>query len=248
LPVIFGLPVLIIKRSNHALYELIFTRILAGITKRDTSIKIISGVAISIFIVDDHYMVIEGIHSLLQQEKEITWMGHAMTGESCLGFLLQQQPDVILMDINLPDKSGIDLCKEVKTAYPSIHIIGLSSFNQQSFIQKMLDNGASGYVLKNATREELMDAIESVMNGERFLSNEAAQTIQRNEDSKIPVITRREKEVLTLIAEGLTNAEIGEKLFISTTTVDTHRKNLLSKFEVKNTAALIRMAVQFHFV
>jgi DNA-binding NarL/FixJ family response regulator len=205
-------------------------------------------VAISIFIVDDHYMVIEGIHSLLQQEKEITWMGNAMTAESCLGFLQQQQPDVILMDINLPDRSGIDLCKDVKSAYPSIHIIGLSSFNQQSFIQKMLDNGASGYVLKNATREELMEAIESVMNGERFLSNEAAQTIQKNEDSKIPVITRREKEVLTLIAEGLTNAEIGEKLFISTTTVDTHRKNLLSKFEVKNTASLIRMAVQFHLV
>jgi DNA-binding NarL/FixJ family response regulator len=205
-------------------------------------------VAISIFIVDDHYMVIEGIHSLLQQEKEIEWMGHAMNAESCLGFLQQQLPDVILMDINLPDKSGIDLCKEVKAKYPPVHIIGLSSFNQQSFIQKMLDNGASGYVLKNATREELMEAIETVMNGERFLSDEAAQTIKKNEDSKIPIITRREKEVLTLIAEGLTNAEIGEKLFISTTTVDTHRKNLLSKFEVKNTASLIRMAAQFHLV
>jgi DNA-binding NarL/FixJ family response regulator len=205
-------------------------------------------VAISIFIVDDHYMVIEGIHSLLQQQKEIAWMGHAMNADSCLGFLQQQQPDVILMDINLPDKSGIDLCKEVKARYPAVHIVGLSSFNQQSFIQKMLDNGASGYVLKNATREELMEAIESVMNGERFLSVEAAQTIQKNEDSKIPVITRREKEVLILIAEGLTNAEIGEKLFISTTTVDSHRKNLLSKFEVKNTASLIRMAAQFHLV
>jgi DNA-binding NarL/FixJ family response regulator len=152
------------------------------------------------------------------------------------------------MDINLPDKSGIDLCKEVKTKYPAIHIVGLSSFSQQSFIQKMLDNGASGYVLKNATREELLEAIEAVMNGKRFLSDEAALTIKKNEDSKIPVITRREKEVLTLIAEGLTNNEIGEKLFISTTTVDTHRKNLLSKFEVKNTASLIRMAMLFQLV
>jgi DNA-binding NarL/FixJ family response regulator len=202
----------------------------------------------SIFIVDDHYMVIEGIRSLLRQEIEVEWMGHAMNAASCLAFLQQQQPDVILMDINLPDRSGIELCKEVKTKYPAIHIIGLSSFNQQSFIQKMLDNGASGYVLKNATREELTEAIELVMQGQLFLSDEAASTVRKNEDSKIPILTRREKEVLTLIAGGLTNHQIGEKLFISTTTVDTHRKNLLSKFEVKNTATLIRLAAQFQFI
>lgn len=204
--------------------------------------------AIKIFITDDHYMIVEGIRSLLQHEKDIEWMGHAMNAASCLAFLQQQQPDVILMDINLPDKSGIDLCKEVKEKYPAIQIVGLSSFNQQSFIQKMLDNGASGYVLKNATREELMEAVETVMQGRKFLSQEAVSTILKNEDSKIPVITRREKEVLLLIAEGLTNHEIGEKLFISTTTVDTHRKNLMAKFEVKNTAALIRMAAQYKFI
>ncbi len=204
--------------------------------------------AIKIFITDDHYMIVEGIRSLLQHEKDIEWMGHAMNAASCLAFLQQQQPDVILMDINLPDKSGIDLCKEVKAKYPAIQIIGLSSFNQQSFIQKMLDNGASGYVLKNATREELMEAVETVMQGRKFLSQEAVSTILKNDDSKIPVITRREKEVLLLIAEGLTNHEIGDKLFISTTTVDTHRKNLMAKFEVKNTAALIRMAAQYKFI
>ena len=193
-------------------------------------------------------MIVEGIRSLLQYEKDIEWMGHAMNAASCLAFLQQQQPDVILMDINLPDKSGIDLCKEVKSKYPSIQIVGLSSYNQQSFIQKMMDNGASGYVLKNATREELLEAVETVMNGQKFLSQEAVSTILKNEDSKIPVITRREKEVLLLIAEGLTNIEIGEKLFISTTTVDTHRKNLMAKFEVKNTASLIRMAAQYKFI
>jgi DNA-binding NarL/FixJ family response regulator len=204
--------------------------------------------AVKIFITDDHYMIVEGIRSLLQHETGMEWMGHAMTAASCLSFLQQQQPDVILMDINLPDMSGIDLCQEVKTKYPAIHILGLSSFNQQSFIQKMIDNGASGYILKNATREELTEAIETVMNGQKFLSLEAAATIRKNEDSKIPVITRREKEVLALIAEGLTNNEIAEKLFISTTTVDTHRKNLLSKFEVKNTATLIRLAAQHQFI
>ena len=195
-----------------------------------------------IFIVDDHYMVIEGIRSLLQNEKSIEWMGHAMNAASCLAFLNKQLPDVILMDINLPDISGIDLCKEVKTKYPSVFIIGLSTFNQQSFIQKMMDNGASGYVLKNATQEELTSAIETVMKGKTYLSEEASRTLRKENAANI-VLSRREKEVLELIADGMTNAEIAQKLFISVTTVDTHRKNLLAKFETKNTAALIKIAV-----
>jgi len=194
------------------------------------------------FIVDDHYMVIEGIRSLLQNEKSVEWMGHAMNAASCLAFLNKELPDVILMDINLPDISGIDLCKEVKTKYPSVFIIGLSTFNQQSFIQKMMDNGASGYVLKNATQEEITSAIETVMKGKTYLSEEASNTLRKENGTNI-VLTRREKEVLELIADGMTNAEIAQKLFISVTTVDTHRKNLLAKFETKNTAALIKIAV-----
>lgn len=186
----------------------------------------------SIFIVDDHYMVIEGIRSLLQNEKDIEWTGHAMNAASCLAFLKQQLPDVILMDINLPDQSGIELCKEVRLIYPSIFVIGLSTFNQQSFIQKMMDNGASGYVLKNATQKELMEAITTVAKGKSFLSDEASQALRKDESFHI-VLTRREKEVLELIAEGMTNAEIAKQLFIGITTVDTHRKNLLAKFEAK---------------
>jgi len=202
--------------------------------------------AISVFIVDDHYMVIEGIRSLLQNEKSIEWAGHATNAASCLAFLKQQQPDVILMDINLPDKSGIDLCKEVKEKYPSVFIIGLSTFNQQSFIQKMMDNGASGYVLKNATQEEITDAIGTVIKGKIYLSEEASHTL-RKEDATI-VLTRREKEVLELIASGMTNGEIAQKLFISVTTVDTHRKNLLAKLEAKNTASLVRIATQMQLI
>lgn len=197
-----------------------------------------------VFIVDDHYMIIEGIRSLLQYQKGIEWMGHAMNAASCMAFLEQQEPDVILMDISLPDKTGIDLCREVKAKCPETHIIGLSSFNQHSFIQKMFDNGASGYVLKNATLEELLGAIEKVIHGGIFLSPEAEMTLGKNEHSIIPIITRREKEVLLLIADGMTNNEIAQKLFISATTVDSHRKNLLTKFEVKNTASLIRKATQ----
>lgn len=204
--------------------------------------------AIKIFIVDDHYMVIEGIRSLLQNEKHIEWMGHAMNADSCLAFLKKQQPDIILMDISLPDKSGIDLCKEVKLQYPSVFIIGLSTFNQQSFIQKMMDNGASGYVLKNATQEELMEGIETVMKGKTYLSEEATQTLRKNNNGDVPVLTRREKEVLELIAEGMTNGEIAAKLFVSVTTVDTHRKNLLAKFNAKNVASMIKAAAQMQFI
>lgn len=199
--------------------------------------------ATKVFIVDDHYMVIEGIRSLLQQEKGLEWTGHATNAASCLAFLRQQQPDVILMDINLPDQSGIDLCAEVKKLYPSVFIIGLSTFNQQSFIRKMMDNGASGYVLKNATQQELMEAIEAVMRGRTYFSFEAEKAMKQSKDA-VYVLTRREKEVLGLIAEGLTNNEIAEKLFISTTTVDSHRKNLLLKLNAKNTASLVRIATE----
>lgn len=201
----------------------------------------------SVFITDDHYMVIEGIRSLLQNESSIEWAGHASTAASCLGFLQQQLPDIILMDISLSDMSGIDLCKQVKEKYPSVFVIGLSTFNQQSFIQKMMDHGASGYVLKNATKDELLDAIEVVAKGGTFLSDEAATTLRNNAD-KAPVITRREKEVLELIADGLTNAEIASKLFISVTTVDSHRKNLLAKFEAKNTASLVKAAAHLNLL
>lgn len=203
---------------------------------------------IRLFIIDDHYMIVEGIRSLLQSEKNIEWLGHAMSAESCMAFLQHELPDVLLMDVNLPDQSGIDLCKVVKTKYPKIHIIGLSSFNQQSFIEKMLENGASGYVLKNATSLELIAAIETVMEGDIYLSHEAAIVVEKNQNSKIPIITRREKEVLLLIADGLTNNSISEKLFISPTTVDTHRKNLLAKFEAKNTASLVKMAIMHQLI
>lgn len=194
-----------------------------------------------IFIVDDHYMVIEGIRSLLQQEKDIEWMGHATNAASCLGFLKQQRPDIILMDVNLPDMSGTDLCKEVKQLYPSVGILGLSTFNQQAIIRNMTDNGASGYVLKNATKEELLEAIAAVMAGQTYLSAEAAQSLRR-QDTEMPLITRREREVLKLIAEGFTNTEIAGQLFISVATVNTHRKSLLEKFDAKNTAILIGKA------
>ena len=174
-------------------------------------------------------------------------MGHATNAASCLAFLKMHSPDVILMDVNLPDMSGIDLCKQVAALLPSVHILGLSTFNQQPIIRSMMDNGASGYVLKNATREELLEAITEVMKGKTYLSMEAALAL-RETQTAMPLISRREREVLTLIADGFTNAEIAEKLFISVPTVNTHRKSLLAKFNVNNTAGLIKIAVKNNLV
>lgn len=200
--------------------------------------------AIQLFIVDDHYMVIEGIRALLQQEPGIELVGHAMNAASCLAFLQQQQPDLILMDINLPDQSGIDLCKQVREKYPSVFVLGLSTFNQQSFIQRMMDNGASGYILKNASADELKAAVETVIKGRTYLSSEASKMLRAPAAEEGPILTRREKEVLEWIAGGLTNAEISAKLEIGVTTVETYRKNLLEKFQARNVAELVHLAMK----
>ncbi len=201
-----------------------------------------------LFIVDDHYMVVEGVRSLLQNELAVEWMGHASNSDSCLSFLQSHKPDIILMDINLPDKSGIDLCKEVRAKYPAIYIIALSTFSQTSYINKMLENGASGYLLKNASKEEMLEAFAVVMKGKQYLSFEVAVAMRKNNEAEKPILTRREKEVLELIAEGLTNHEIADKLFVSTTTVDSHRKNLLAKLQAKNVAALVKLALQYQLI
>jgi DNA-binding NarL/FixJ family response regulator len=204
---------------------------------------------IKIFAVDDHYMVTEGIHSLLQYEPDVEWMGHANNATDCLAYLQNHTADIILMDISLPDKSGIELCAIVKEFYPCIHVISLSTFNQQHYIEKMMDSGASGYVIKNASQQELMEAIHTVMEGKKFLSFDAALSIRKTDnENETPIITRREKEVLELIADGMTNNEIAHTLFISVTTVDTHRKNLLAKFHARNTASLVKIAMQLNLL
>ncbi len=128
-------------------------------------------------------------------------------------------------------------------------VLGLSTFNQGSYVTKMMENGASGYVLKNADKEELLEAIREVNKGKTYLSFEAGRALRKtNESLQIPVITRREKEILALIAEGLTNPEIATKLFVSSFTVDSHRKNLLAKLNVKNTASLVKFAMEHQLI
>ena len=206
---------------------------------------------IKVFIVDDHPVVIEGIHSLLTNEKDILWVGQAMNAASCLGFFVNNTADVILMDISMPGMDGVELCAVMKEKYPGIFILGLSTFNQGLYIKKMMDNGASGYILKNSSKEELIKAIHTVCEGGIYFSGEAGEALsayQRTSKNELPVLTPREKEILELIAEGYTNPQIAKKIFLSQFTVDSHRKNLLAKLSVKNTASLIRFAVEHKLI
>ena len=199
-----------------------------------------------VYIVDDHSVVIEGIYSLLQKEKDFEVVGYASNAENCLQYFMHHSADVILMDISLPDMNGVDLCKQIKKKYPGIMVLALTTFNQGTYIRKMMESGASGYLLKNAGKQEIVEAIRIVTKGKTYLSFDAGQSLKTDtqQQSSIPPLTKREKEVLSHIAEGLTNAQISEKLFISVDTVDTHRKNLHTKLNVKNTAMLIRFAVE----
>jgi DNA-binding NarL/FixJ family response regulator len=204
--------------------------------------------ATTVFIVDDHYMVIEGLIKLMADIKVVECCGHATTAGSCLSYLKQNTPDVILMDINLPDMSGLDLCLEVTKKYPAVRILGLSTFNQKPYISKMLSNGAMGYLLKNATTAEIMTAISTVMKGQQYLSQEASASLRQQLPADDVILSRREKEVLACIAEGLTSKGIAQKLFIAESTVITHRKSLMEKFGASNTALLIKKGVEMGLV
>ncbi|WP_462250408.1 response regulator [Ferruginibacter sp.] len=204
----------------------------------------------SVYIVDDHELIIEGITSFLQKEKNITMAGYATTALACINFFKCNIADVILMDINLPDMNGMDLCKIIKTNYPGINVIALSTLNQGSYITQIIENGASGYLLKNADKKEILEAIATVQKGKTFFSFEAGKiyTATKEKRTGLPVLSKREKEILKLIAEGLTNIEISKQLFISIDTVDTHRKNLYTKLKVNNTAQLIRSGIENNYL
>jgi DNA-binding NarL/FixJ family response regulator len=145
------------------------------------------------------------------------------------------------LDINLPDISGIDLCKQIRNKYPNQKILALTTYNERVFIQQMLDNGAFGYVLKNASSEEIMEGVDEVSKGNKFLCAESENLLKKTHENEL-MITRRESSVLKLLAEGFTNLEIAEKLFISPLTADSHRKNLIVKLQARNTASLIKIA------
>ncbi len=202
---------------------------------------------ISVAILDDHLMVLEGLQTMLENNESITVTNIFSRGKDLLNFLKTETPNIILLDINLPDSNGIDLCNTITKLYPEINSIGLSNYSETGFIKNMMRNGAKGYLLKNTTKKELIEAIKAVHSGDTYLPKILKDKLL-NESfgvqtaSFVPKLTRREQEILSNIAEELTNIEIAEKLFISIKTVESHRKNLHQKFGVRNTAGLIKEA------
>jgi DNA-binding NarL/FixJ family response regulator len=203
---------------------------------------------LEILIVEDHPVVAEGLQKLLADNNICTKCPVAGTGKECMDILKNYTPEIIFLDINLPDVSGIDLCKTILKESKSIKVIALSSFGSRSFIEKIVENGASGYLVKNSDSEEILSAITAVKNGEKYYCTTSKNILKNKADDGVPILTRREQEVLRMISDGLTNNEIAEKMFISPLTVDSHRKNLLTKLGAKNTASLVKIAMQHDLI
>jgi two-component system, NarL family, nitrate/nitrite response regulator NarL len=204
---------------------------------------------IRVLVIDDHPMVLEGMRSLLANIEYITLSGTACNAFEAMQLLKDVIIDVAIVDINLPDVNGLELTKKIKTEYPRVNVLAMSTFKERSYISQMIQNGASGYLLKSATKEEIEEAINCAFAGKLYLSLDINSVdVKEQLNRPAPLISTREKEVLKLIASGLTNPQIAEKLFISLHTVDSHRKNLLTKFNVNNTASLIKAATNFSLV
>jgi len=201
---------------------------------------------IRLYFVNNHPLILEGLRSLLGSEHDMLLTGHARNGGACLRFLLHNSVDIVVIDTCLPDIDSIELCANIRMEYPTVSVLVLSACRDEKYIAELLRCGASGYILNTADKDELLYAIHTVYAGDIYLSPAVKQSMSSERigiQKNFPPLTRREKEVLCLISEGNTNVEIAEKLFISADTVNTHRKKLLAKLEVKNTAMLIKYAV-----
>ncbi len=201
-----------------------------------------------ILIVDDHPLVRDGIVTMLRGEGSIQIVGSAKTAAEALTFLTNEVPDIILLDISLPDMDGLRLCEKIRMTYKQVKIIGLTSTNEAGIITGLLQRGGNGYLLKNMERTDLIEAIQAVMKGKVYLSEAANDKVleqfqhgKPSTDSSI-ILTRREKEILQLLADGLKGPQIAEKLFLSPLTVETHRKNLLRKFNANSVQLLLKTA------
>jgi len=213
---------------------------------------------INILIVDDHKMFVDGLESILEREEDIRILHKCYCARDVFRDNILDQVDIILLDINLPDQSGLEVCKNLAKMYKDIKILVLSMFDEESYITEILKSGALGYILKNTGRKELITAIRTVSSGKTYFSEAVTKTIMnglmnKNKEGKpaekvIPKITRREREVLDLIISENTNQEIAKKLFISLKTVEAHRSSLLSKLNARNTAGLVRIAIENNLI
>ena len=203
-----------------------------------------------IAITDDHTLVLQGINSMLENTQEIEVVGLYENAKETLENIKVHKPDVLFLDINLPDINGVDLSKQLLVEFPDLKIIALTSFEDVYIVKKMLKNGVHGYLLKNTDKLELIDAIKTVLSGGQYLHKDIQEkllnltTNKKETNSFLTSLTRREIEVLKALADELTTTEISEKLFISPKTVETHRMNIMSKLGAKNSVGIIKSAME----
>jgi len=211
-------------------------------------------VTISVLICDDHMMVRQGVRMVLQSEPDLNLVGEAGRGEEVVELAQQLKPDVVIMDISLPDMSGIDATRLIKQALPNTHIIGLTMHEEEPYVLELLRAGADGYIVKRSAAADLVGAIRAVMEGQAILDPAVTRAVVTGYVSRpTPVtgdaaepcpLTPRETEILILVAEGNTNAEIARKLYISEKTVQTHRSNMLDKLHIHDRTELVRYAIR----
>ena len=198
---------------------------------------------IKVAIVDDHKILTEGLKGLIEDSGIANVVGVAHCAADCRLSLGFWRPDVLLLDVGLPDISGVDFCKEIKEQFPAVRVLALTTHNEYTIVRQMLANGASGYLIKNSMSEEVLAGIKAVAAGETFLCHEIDLLMKRPSEKHI-WLSPRERELLRLISEGLTNGEIADQIFLSPETIKGYRKNLLLKLGAKNTAVLVKMAVE----
>ena len=208
---------------------------------------------IKVGIVDDHPVVVKGIRTILDPHKHIEISCEVNTGPDLMNWLQGNEADVILLDIDLPGMDGIDICEVLTREYPTVKTIALTAYKQFSFIKSMIWNGAKGYIYKNTSEKELVKAIETVHSGQEYFAEDVYRKLVFKNKAKerqnfIPKLTRREKQVLELVFAERTNPEIAAALFISVSTVETHRMNLCAKLGARNSAGLIKHAIKFGFL
>jgi DNA-binding NarL/FixJ family response regulator len=209
---------------------------------------------IRILIADDHPIFISGMKNLLEEVNDIEVLGGALNGKELVDMAAALKPDVILTDIQMPVKNGVEASIEIHKRFPEIRIIALTMMNESLYIRRMLEAGASGYLLKTIEKDDLVRAIRKVMQGEKQFSpgitDQLTNFFSGNSRVSNPVdlLTKREKEILALIARGLTDKEIAERVFLSPLTIITHRKNLLSKLGLKNKVELTRFAIENNLI
>jgi len=202
---------------------------------------------ITIGIIDDHSLIINGLLNMLQDEPAYQVLFTAQDGADLLQKLSEETPDVLLLDIELPDTNGIDLCKKLLTLYPKLAVIALTNHDDVVYVRKMMRNGAMGYLLKGTEKESLLQAIETVAAGKQHIDKQIEQqilqqSIHGRKATAYVKLTNRELEILALIANEYSNQEIADKLFLSVRTVESHRHSLNQKLNIKTTAGLVKEA------